>query len=165
MIYVLIAGSYTPFALLALDRTWGITILGVVWTVAIGGIAVVILRHRIRVVGITLYLTLGWLAVVTLPWLAGRLGVAKLALLIVGGVLYTVGAVVLGRQRPSPRVFGYHAALREAVAGLACHQGLRRRAVCLLGFAAGQCRHTRPRRPGPCPRTTATRRCPRPGRG
>jgi hemolysin III len=61
MIYVLIAGSYTPFALLALDRAWGLTVLGVVWTVAVGGIAVVILRHRIRLVGITLYLTLGWL--------------------------------------------------------------------------------------------------------
>jgi hemolysin III len=110
MIYVLIAGSYTPFALLALDRTWGVTILGVVWAVAVGGIGVVILRHRIRVVGITLYLTLGWLGVVTLPWLAGRLGIAKLALLLVGGVLYTVGAVVLDRQRPnpSPAVFGYH---------------------------------------------------------
>jgi hemolysin III len=87
-----------------------VTVLGVVWAVAVGGIAVVILRHRIRVVGITLYLTLGWLGVVTLPWLAGRLGIAKLALLLVGGVLYTVGAVVLDRQRPDPNpaVFGYH---------------------------------------------------------
>ena len=110
MIYVLIAGSYTPFAVLALNRTWGVTILGVVWAVALGGVAVVILRHRIRVVGITLYLTLGWLGVVTLPWLAGRLGVTKLTLLLAGGVLYTVGAVVLSRQRPDPRplVFGYH---------------------------------------------------------
>lgn len=124
MIYVLIAGSYTPFALLALDRTWGVTILGVVWTVAIGGIAVVILRHRIRVVGITLYLTLGWLAVVTLPWLARRLGIAELMLLIAGGVLYTVGAVVLGRQRPnpSPTVFGYHEVWHAfTIAAGACH--------------------------------------------
>jgi hemolysin III len=124
MIYVLIAGSYTPFALLALDRAWGLTVLGVVWTVAVGGIAVVILRHRIRLVGITLYLTLGWLGVVTLPSLAGRLGIAKLALLLVGGVLYTVGAVVLDRQRPdpSPAVFGYHEVWHAfTVAAGVCH--------------------------------------------
>ena len=124
MIYVLIAGSYTPFALLALDRTWGVTILGVVWAVALGGIAVVILRHRIRVVGITMYLTLGWLGAVTLPWLAGRLGVAKLTLLLTGGVLYTVGAVVLARQRPDPHplVFGYHEVWHAfTVAAGTCH--------------------------------------------
>jgi hemolysin III len=110
MIYVLIAGTYTPFALLAFDRTWGVAVLGVVWTVAAAGIVVVIQRHRIRLVGITLYLTLGWMGVVALPWLAGRLGAVKLTLLLAGGVLYTVGAVVLGRQRPnpSPAVFGYH---------------------------------------------------------
>jgi hemolysin III len=127
MIYVLIAGSYTPFALLALDRAWGLTVLGVVWTVAVGGIAVVILRHRIRLVGITLYLTLGWLGVVTLPWLAGRLGIAKLALLLVGGILYTVGAVVLGRQRPDPNplVFGYHEVWHAfTVAAGLCHYAL-----------------------------------------
>jgi hemolysin III len=127
MIYVLIAGSYTPFALLALDRAWGLTVLGVVWTVAVGGIAVVILRHRIRLVGITLYLTLGWLGVVTLPSLAGRLGIAKLALLLVGGVLYTVGAVVLDRQRPDPNplVFGYHEVWHAfTVAAGLCHYAL-----------------------------------------
>ncbi len=124
MIYVLIAGSYTPVALLALDRAWGLAILGVVWTVAIGGIAVVILWHRVRIVGITLYLTLGWLAVFTLPWLASRLGIAKLTLLLAGGVLYTVGAVVLGRQRPDPHpmVFGYHEVWHAfTVAAGLCH--------------------------------------------
>jgi hemolysin III len=127
MIYVLIAGSYTPFALLALDRAWGLTVLGVVWTVAVSGIAVVILRHRIRLVGITLYLTLGWLAVVILPWLAGRLGVAKLTLLLAGGILYTVGAVVLGRQRPDPNpsMFGYHEVWHAlTVAAGLCHYAL-----------------------------------------
>jgi hemolysin III len=127
MIYVLIAGSYTPFALLALDRVWGLTVLGVVWAVAVGGIAVVVLRHRIRLVGITLYLTLGWIGVLTLPWLAGRLGIAKLTLLLVGGILYTVGAVVLGRQRPDPNplVFGYHEVWHAfTVAAGLCHYAL-----------------------------------------
>jgi hemolysin III len=127
MIYVLIAGSYTPLALLALDRAWGLTVLSVVWTVAVGGIAVVILRHRIRLVGITLYLTLGWLGVLTLPWLAGRLGIAQLALLLLGGILYTVGAVVLGRQRPDPNplVFGYHEVWHAfTIAASLCHYAL-----------------------------------------
>jgi hemolysin III len=110
MIYVLIAGTYTPFVLLTFDRTWAVVVLGVVWTVAAAGIGVVVWRHRIRLVGITLYLTLGWLGVLALPWLAGRVGAVKLTLLLAGGVLYTVGAVVLDRQRPnpSPVVFGYH---------------------------------------------------------
>jgi hemolysin III len=103
MIYVLIAGSYTPIGLLALDQPLGLTVLGVAWTVAVGGIAVVILRHRIRIVGMALYLTPGWLGVLLLPWLAGRLGVAKVVLLVIGGALYTVGAVVLARQRPDPK--------------------------------------------------------------
>jgi hemolysin III len=88
---------------------------------------VVILRHRIRLVGITLYLTLGWLGIVTLPWLAGRLGIAKLILLLVGGILYTVGAVVLGRQHPdpSPSVFGYHEVWHAfTVAAGLCHYAL-----------------------------------------
>jgi len=124
MIYVLIAGSWTPFAVLTLGPPWGLAILGAVWAVAVGGIAVVILWHRIRIVGITLYLTLGWLGLATLPWLAGRLGVAKLILLVGGGVLYTVGAVVLGRQRPdpSPSVFGYHEVWHAfTIAAGACH--------------------------------------------
>jgi len=127
MIYVLIAGSWTPFAVLALGPPWGLAILGAVWAMAVGGIAVVILWHRIRIVGITLYLTLGWLGLATLPWLAGRLGVAKLTLLVGGGVLYTVGAVVLGRQRPdpSPSVFGYHEVWHAfTIAAGACHYTL-----------------------------------------
>jgi len=127
MIYVLIAGSWTPFAVLALDGPWGLAILGGVWAVAIGGIAVVILWHRIRIVGITLYLTLGWVGLVTLPWLAAKLGVAKLTLLLAGGVLYTAGAVVLGRQRPDPNplVFGYHELWHAfTIAAGACHYAL-----------------------------------------
>ena len=124
MIYVLIAGSYTPFALLAFNRTLGLLVVTAVWTVAAGGIVVVILWHRIRIVGIALYLTLGWLAVFSLPWLAHRLGFAKLALLLAGGILYTAGAVILDRQRPnpSPAVFGYHEVWHAFTVGAGlCH--------------------------------------------
>ena len=127
MIYVLIAGTYTPFALLALARPWGVVLGGVVWAVAAVGIVVVVRWHRIRVVGITLYLTLGWLAVFTLPWLVGRLGTAKLVLMVAGGVLYTVGAVVLMLQRPDPNpaVFGYHEVWHTfTIAAAVCHYAL-----------------------------------------
>jgi hemolysin III len=124
MIYVLIAGSYTPFALLAFNRTLGTLIVAAVWTVAAGGIMVVIFWHRIRIVGITLYLSLGWVAVFSLPWLAHRLGATKLVLLVAGGILYTVGAVILNRQRPnpSPTVFGYHEVWHAFTVGAGlCH--------------------------------------------
>jgi len=124
MIYVLIAGSYTPFALLAFNRTWGMLVVAAVWTVAAGGIVVVIFWHRIRIVGITLYLALGWIGVFSLPWLAHRLGVTKLVLLLAGGVLYTVGPVILSRQRPnpSPAVFGYHEVWHAFTVGAGlCH--------------------------------------------
>jgi hemolysin III len=103
MIYVLIAGSYTPLALLALDRVWGVAILTIVWVAAVAGIVVVILWHRIRIFGITMYLSIGWLAVITLPKLALRLGLAEITLMLVGGLFYTVGALVLGYQRPNPK--------------------------------------------------------------
>jgi hemolysin III len=127
MIYVLIAGTYTPFALLTFDHPWGVAVLGVVWTVAAAGIAVVVWRHRIRLVGITLYMTLSWLGAAALPWLAGPLGAIRLTLLLAGGVLYTVGAVVLHRQRPnpSPAVFGYHEVWHAfTVAAGLCHYTL-----------------------------------------
>src|SRR5215208_1987970 len=103
MIYVLIAGSYTPVILLALRRTAN------------------------PVVGLTrmiLYLGLGWISVLLLPELAGTLGLGKVALAMAGGLFYTVGVVVLIRQRPdpSPQVFGYHEVWHAfTVAAGACH--------------------------------------------
>jgi hemolysin III len=111
MIYVLIAGSYTPVTLLALRPAWGITLLAVAWAGAAIGIVITVLRlERWPAAGHALYLVLGWLAIVAAPQLASSLTGPELALLIIGGVLYTVGAIVLGRGRPDPRpaVFGYH---------------------------------------------------------
>jgi hemolysin III len=130
MIYVLIAGSYTPVVLLALRPGWRVAFLALVWTVAAVGIGLVLVRNRGRVVFVTrmvLYLGLGWISVVLLPQLAGTIGLGRLALAVVGGVLYTVGVVVLIRRRPdpNPRVFGYHEIWHAfTVAAGACHYTL-----------------------------------------
>ena len=127
MIYVLIAGSYTPVILLALRPGWRVAVLALVWTVAAAGIVLVLLRTANPVVGLTrmvLYLGLGWVSVLLLPQLVGTLGLGKVALAMVGGLFYTVGVVVLIRQRPDPipNVFGYHEVWHAfTVAAGACH--------------------------------------------
>ena len=127
MIYVLIAGSYTPVILLALRPGWRLAFLTMVWTVAAAGIVLVLARTGNGVVGLIrmiLYLGLGWTSVLILPQLAGTLGLGTVALAVVGGLFYTVGVVVLIRQRPdpNPRVFGYHEVWHAfTVAAGACH--------------------------------------------
>ncbi|HEU4396527.1 MAG TPA: hemolysin III family protein [Actinomycetota bacterium] len=130
MIYVLIAGSYTPVCLLALRPGWRVALLALVWTGAAAGVVLVLLRTRRRGVGVArmvLYLGLGWISLLALPELARTLGPGRLALAVLGGVLYTVGAIVLIRRRPdpSPRVFGYHEVWHACtVAAGACHFAL-----------------------------------------
>jgi hemolysin III len=108
---VLIAGTYTPFTLLLLDGTLRWTMFGIVWGGAIAGIVTRNTRWNApRWVYVGLYLGLGWVAVGILPQVLHRGGVAVMVLLMVGGILYSLGAVVYGRQRPdpSPRWFGFH---------------------------------------------------------
>ena len=120
MIFVLIAGTYTPVVLLALRPSWGITMLVLSWVGAALGVVITVLRlERWPAVGFTMYLVLGWLAVVAAPQLATTLSGVELALLAAGGLLYTVGAVVLATGRPNPRpaVFGYHEIWHTFVVG------------------------------------------------
>jgi hemolysin III len=128
MIFVFIAGSYTPVTLLALRPEWGITLLALAWSGAVVGILITVLRfERWHGLGFALYLVIGWLAVVAFSQLVQSLSTVELALLVTGGVLYTVGAVVLGRRRPDPRpaVFGYHEVWHSFVVGAsACHFAL-----------------------------------------
>jgi hemolysin III len=127
MIYVLIAGSYTPVILLAVRPGWQVAFLAVVWTAAAAGIVLVLLRTANPVVGVTrmaLYLGLGWTSVLLLPQLIGTLGLAKVSLAMVGGLFYTVGVVVLILRRPdpSPQIFGYHEVWHAfTVAAGVCH--------------------------------------------
>ena len=110
-IFLIIAGSYTPFAALLLTHDKARTLLWIVWLGALGGVL-----FRVFWVGAPrwlytpIYCALGWVAVIYLPDFYRSGGVALLTLIIVGGALYTVGAVVYGLKRPnpSPRWFGFH---------------------------------------------------------
>jgi hemolysin III len=109
-----------PVTLLALQPAWGITLLVLAWTGAAAGVVVTVLRlERWHALGFTMYLVLGWLAVVAAPQLVDTLSRAELALLVAGGVLYTIGAIVLARKRPdpNPRIFGYHEVWHSFVVG------------------------------------------------
>jgi hemolysin III len=111
MIFVLIAGSFTPAALLALHGPWRWWLLGGVWAIAFGGVALKCLAlERFPRLGGGLYIALGWAGVVAAPALVRRPLVGSLFLL--GGILYTVGAALFasGRPRLNPRWFGYHEA-------------------------------------------------------
>lgn len=111
MIYVLIAGTYTPLCVLALPAVWGIPVLAAVWGAAAAGVVVKAADIQ-GLVGVAdaLYIILGWAVIVALPVLVASIPASGLALMVTGGIAYTVGAVVFLRGRPDPRpdVFGFH---------------------------------------------------------
>ena len=123
-IFLLIAGTYTPFGLLALDGAWRITVLAIVWT---GALVAIVLRvawiDAPRWVAAVLGVGLGWVGVVALPEIYGAVGLPPLTLAAVGGLLYTAGALVYALRRPDPlpAVFGYHEVFHALViAAAAC---------------------------------------------
>lgn len=125
MIFVLIAGTYTPLSLKLPSNAWGISMLSVVWAIAGAGIVVKVLwPYAPRWFGVLWYVMLGWLCLIAAPQLAHWLGVAPLTLLAGGGAVYTLGGVVyaLGWPNPWPRVFGYHEVFHTlTIAGSALH--------------------------------------------
>ncbi len=125
MIFVLIAGTYTPICLLGLPAAWGIPLLCGVWAVAIGGVTMKLCAfERFRPLQYALYPAMGWAAVFAAPALVHGLTGVQLALLFAGGLLYTVGIPVLlsGRPDPWPRTFGYHEIWHTfTVAAGVCH--------------------------------------------
>ncbi|MEK6278343.1 MAG: hemolysin III family protein [Actinomycetota bacterium] len=137
MIFLLIAGTYTPFALLALSGPLADAILVIVWAGALAGTIVeMIWIEAPKWVTAIIYLSLGWVAVVAFPELWGALGPGGTALVAVGGILYTAGAVVYATQRPDPNpaVFGYHEIFHLfVIAAAAAHFG----AVAFYALPAG----------------------------
>lgn len=110
-IFLLIAGSYTPVAVVAIGGRAGWALVIAAWAIAAFGVALkLVWFHQTRVLGAALYVGLGWMIVAAAPALVQHVSRPELALLVAGGLLYTAGAVVLARRRPnpSPRVFGYH---------------------------------------------------------
>ena len=118
MIYLLIAGTYTPFALLVLSGAWRTTVLAVVWT---GAALAMSLRfvwvEAPKWISVFFGLALGWVGVVVFPQLM-KVGAGAVLLLAAGGLLYSGGAVVYAIQRPdpAPATFGYHEIFHVLVA-------------------------------------------------
>lgn len=125
MIYVLIAGSYTPVSVLVLHGPWQIVILSVAWAGAALGITLKLAHvDGLRVLTSTLYIVLGWLALVAFPVLLHGMTPEASILMVTGGVLYTAGAIVFASHRPDPRpaTFGYHEIWHAfMVTAAACH--------------------------------------------
>ena len=123
-IYLLIAGTYTAFGLLALSGAWRWTVLPIVWG---GALAAIILKlawiDGPKWISAAIGIALGWIGIVALPQLWDHSGLAGVALLAAGGVLYTAGAVVYTARRPDPvpATFGYHELFHALViAAAAC---------------------------------------------
>ena len=128
MIFVLIAGSYTPITLLALRPAWGITLLAIAWTITVAGVTLTFLKWDFmdRNGGLV-YVGFGWVMVVALPVMVQALSATQLILLFTGGVFYTVGAIMFGLERPRlrPRTFGFHELWHVmTVAAAGCHYAL-----------------------------------------
>ena len=123
-IYLLIAGTYTPVSLLVLRGAWRPVVLTVVWAGATAAIVLKFVWVRApKWLAAAIGLALGWVAVIALPQLIVHLHPAAVALLIVGGLAYTAGAVVYARRRPdpAPAVFGYHELFHAlTIVGVAC---------------------------------------------
>lgn len=98
-IYLLIAGSYTPFCLVTLRGPWGWTLFGVVWTLAVIGILQEIKpRSEARIMSLVIYAVMGWIVLVAVKPLIAALGMAGFIWLAAGGVLYTVGIIFFARD-------------------------------------------------------------------
>jgi len=125
MIFVLIAGTYTPFALLVMDGPLATAILIAVWSGAAAGIILQLAWiDAPRWLSVLVYMLLGWVAIATVPDLLEGLGLTATLLVATGGLLYTVGALVyaLRRPDPAPAIFGFHEIFHALVIAAAALQ-------------------------------------------
>jgi len=124
-IFVLIAGTYTPFCLLALEGAWRVGLLGLIWGLALGGIVLKLFwMDAPRWLSVALYLGMGWVALVAAPALFRAVPTGGMVWVLVGALVYSAGALVYWLQRPNPMpgVFGFHELWHLFVlAGSACH--------------------------------------------
>jgi len=124
MIFILIAGTYTPFSL-DISLAWGIPVLAVVWTLAGAGVLAKLVRPDVsRRLNVALYVALGWVGVVAASEVLSQYAASPLSLLLAGGGLYMLGGAVYALRRPDPwpRIFGYHEVFHAlVVAGSAVH--------------------------------------------
>lgn len=125
MIYVLIAGTYTPMCLIALKGAWGTALLITIWVIALAGIALTLLWFDApRWLTTAIYVLMGWLLIVATVPLKQAIGTAGLAWLLAGGILYTIGAVIYATKRPriTFSMVGFHEIFHVFVlGGSLCH--------------------------------------------
>ena len=125
MIFVLIAGTYTPFALLAMPHDAGVLVLWIVWGGALAGVLLKMCWPTApRWVGVPLYLVLGWVSAFYIAMILHNAGVTAMVLLAVGGALYSIGGIMYALHWPNPwpSTFGYHEFFHACTAVAAiCH--------------------------------------------
>jgi hemolysin III len=124
-IFVLIAGTYTPFCLLALDGAWRVGLLALIWGLALCGVLLKILwMDAPRWLSVVLYLGMGWVAVIAAPVIFRAMPAGGMEWVLGGGLIYSAGALVYGLKRPNPvpGMFGFHELWHLfVVAGSICH--------------------------------------------
>ncbi|HEX7099062.1 MAG TPA: hemolysin III family protein [Acidimicrobiia bacterium] len=119
-IFVVVAATFTPLAFAALEGLALVAGLTLVWGIAVVGIVLKFaLPHPRTAVSVVLQLTMGWSALIWMPWFTERLGWGVVALILAGGLCYTVGTIVYALHRPRlfPRTFGYHELFHVLVIG------------------------------------------------
>jgi hemolysin III len=125
MIFVLIAGTYTPVCLIPLRGAWGWSLFGVVWCMAIAGIFQALFWIQApRWFSTSLYLIMGWLVIIALYPLVQSIPIGGIIWFVLGGLSYTVGAIIYALKRPNPvpGIFGFHEIWHLFVmAGSFCH--------------------------------------------
>jgi hemolysin III len=137
MIFVFIAGTYTPFVLLVMHGTLADVVLVVVWVTALAGMVLNLVWISAPYwFSTAVYLSTGWVAIVTLPQLWEEIGPVGVGLIALGGALYSAGAVIYARRRPNPnpQVFGYHEIFHVLVIAAAAVQYA---AVAIYALPAG----------------------------
>lgn len=124
-IFVLIAGTTTPICLLSLQGNAGWLLLSISWLIAVIGIFKTIFwTHGPKWIRTLLYIMMGWVAIFFLPELKASLGLENMWLIITGGILYTLGALIYAFKHPNPfpKIFGYHELFHVfVVTASACH--------------------------------------------
>jgi len=111
MIYLVVAGTFTPIAIAALDGMSLAIALSLVWVIAVVGILLKAFLPNVKTwLSVALQMLMGWTAIVWTPWILDQLGMGAIALVLAGGAAYTIGTVIFMTKRPrlAPRSFSYH---------------------------------------------------------
>jgi hemolysin III len=111
MIFLLVAGTFTPIAIAAIDGAVLVVLLTALWLTALTGIILKVAMPNVKTsLSVTLQMIMGWSALLLMPWVYSRLGIGAVLLIALGGLCYTGGTVIFMKKRPKlfPRTFSYH---------------------------------------------------------